>query len=526
MTEDLLRVVDRLVPKRDGEPYTTMRTAEVLVDNGDGTRDIELSGVTVPNVPMLAGSVAAVSDIVQVVTWKGALLILGKISDGTPPGSGFTGATGATGATGPAGATGAGVTGATGPQGATGATGATGPQGTQGFTGATGPQGNQGATGAGVTGATGATGPQGNQGATGAGVTGATGPQGPAGATGSTGPAGATGAGVTGATGPQGPAGATGATGATGAGATGATGPTGPAGATGPAGTSSMADGTASAPGLPFTNDLDTGIYRPFTNEFAVAAGGNLVAKFTPTYVDLNADGGWNRIQLTDTHPLITLYGTTGNQGEVITRGANGAEWAAPPTTPAGVFYPFAGTSLPAGYLWCDGAAVSRTTYAALFAAIGTAYGSGNGSTTFNVPDLGGRVPVGYDSGDSDFNANGKTGGAKTHTLTVSEMPSHNHGGTTGSGGAGTTGGSGTLTTNNTTPDYRWYPSTGAGNHGAIAGAGSATAAAIPNGSHNHSIPSHTHSIPNHTHTISSQGGGSAHNNMQPYVVARYIIKY
>jgi microcystin-dependent protein len=193
---------------------------------------------------------------------------------------------------------------------------------------------------------------------------------------------------------------------------------------------------------------------------------------------------------------------------------------------PVGAFYPFAGTVLPAGYLWCDGAAVSRTTYADLFAAIGTSYGSGNGSTTFNVPDLGGRVPVGYDSGDSDFNANGKTGGAKTHTLTVSEMPSHNHGGATGSGGSGTTGSSGTLTTNNTTPDYRWYPSTGGGNHGAIAGSGSATAAAIPNGSHNHTIPSHTHSIPNHTHSISSQGGGAAHNNMQPYVVARYIIRY
>lgn len=276
---NLLSILQKLVPQKDGEPYTTMRTAEVLADNGDGTQDIELSGVTVPNVPMLAGAVAAVSDIVQVVAWKGALLILGKISDGTPPG------------------------------------------------------------------------------------------------------------------------------------------------------------------------------------------------------------------------------------------------------IPAGVLYPFAGTVLPAGYLWCDGAAVSRTTYAALFAAIGTAYGVGNGSTTFNVPDLGGRVPVGYDSGDSDFNANGKTGGAKTHTLTVSEMPSHNHGGSTGSGGSGTTGGSGTLSTNNTTPDYRWYPSTGGGNHGAIAGSGSATTAPIPNGSHNHSIPNHTHSIPNHTHSISSQGGGSAHNNMQPYVVTRYIIK-
>lgn len=213
-------------------------------------------------------------------------------------------------------------------------------------------------------------------------------------------------------------------------------------------------------------------------------------------------------------------------EGALLVLGAVTA--GAPPGgfIPTGGFIPFGGTSLPpGGWLWCNGAAVSRTTYADLFAVIGTAYGAGNGSTTFNVPDLGGRVPVGYDSGDTDFNANGKTGGAKTHTLTVSQMPSHNHGGSTGSGGSGTTGGSGTLTTNSTSLDWRWYSSTGTGNRGATPGAGSANQESMPYSSHNHTIPSHSHSIPNHTHSISSQGGGAAHNNMQPYAVARYIIK-
>lgn len=59
---------------------------------------------------------------------------------------------------------------------------------------------------------------------------------------------------------------------------------------------------------------------------------------------------------------------------------------------PAGVISPYAGTSLPAGWLWCGGDEISRTQYAALFAAIGTTYGDGNGNTTFNLPDLRGRV--------------------------------------------------------------------------------------------------------------------------------------
>jgi microcystin-dependent protein len=64
---------------------------------------------------------------------------------------------------------------------------------------------------------------------------------------------------------------------------------------------------------------------------------------------------------------------------------------------PTGVVLPFAGTATPEGYLACDGTAVSRSTYAALFAAIGVAHGSGNGSTTFNIPDYRGRFLRGVD---------------------------------------------------------------------------------------------------------------------------------
>jgi microcystin-dependent protein len=83
----------------------------------------------------------------------------------------------------------------------------------------------------------------------------------------------------------------------------------------------------------------------------------------------------------------------------------------------AGDLKPTARDSAPAGWLLCDGAAISRTTYAALFTAIGTKYGVGDGSTTFNVPNLKGKVPIGLDSTDSDFDDRGKTGGEKISAL-------------------------------------------------------------------------------------------------------------
>jgi len=89
---------------------------------------------------------------------------------------------------------------------------------------------------------------------------------------------------------------------------------------------------------------------------------------------------------------------------------------------PPGTLFAFAATSPPTGYLLCDGSAVSRTTYADLFAAISTTYGVGNGTTTFNVPDLQGRTAVGVGT-HSDVNALNKNDG-----LTVgSRRPKHKH---------------------------------------------------------------------------------------------------
>jgi len=88
-------------------------------------------------------------------------------------------------------------------------------------------------------------------------------------------------------------------------------------------------------------------------------------------------------------------------------------------SNPVGSIILYPGASAPTGYLICDGAAISRTTYSDLYAVIGTVYGIGNGSTTFNLPNLKGRVPVGLNSAETEFDALGETGGAKTHTLSA-----------------------------------------------------------------------------------------------------------
>ncbi len=93
-----------------------------------------------------------------------------------------------------------------------------------------------------------------------------------------------------------------------------------------------------------------------------------------------------------------------------------------------GAILAFGGTAAPSGYLLCDGSVVSRTTYAALFSAIGTNYGVGDGSTTFGLPDLRGRAPIGTGQGSGLTNRTiGQNVGAETHQLTLAQMPSHSH---------------------------------------------------------------------------------------------------
>ena len=126
-------------------------------------------------------------------------------------------------------------------------------------------------------------------------------------------------------------------------------------------------------------------------------------------------------------------------------------------TLPVGMIMPGAMTGSVDGWLICRGQAVSRTEYSELFNAIGTTYGSGDGSTTFNIPNIAGKMIIGLDPDDTDFSTIGGIGGSKTHTQTVSEMPSHNHTGTSHGTNYGsnfismTNGGDSNMVTTNST---------------------------------------------------------------------------
>lgn len=179
----------------------------------------------------------------------------------------------------------------------------------------------------------------------------------------------------------------------------------------------------------------------------------------------------------------------------------NGGQWdfrqTLPGGLPAGAIIQWGGATAPVNWLLCDGSAVSRTTYASLFAAIGTTYGTGNGTTTFNLPDLRGRVPVGKNGGS--FGTLGATGGAETHTLTAAQLPSITgdvrlHGGESGS--------------------VLWQPN-GVFSTSDIRSNEYKTSGGVSNGA----------SSVGPLLRFNNGGQGQAHNNLQPYQVVNYIIK-
>lgn len=168
---------------------------------------------------------------------------------------------------------------------------------------------------------------------------------------------------------------------------------------------------------------------------------------------------------------------------------------------PAGIVSPYAGTSAPTGYLMCNGSAVSRTTYADLFAAIGTAHGTGDGSTTFNLPDYRGRFLRGLD-------------GAAARDPNSATRTAMNTGGNTGNNvGSVQTGATALPTTPFTTSSDGAHSSHWTGTIAAVqsgAGINALTAPAGPN------------SLGAHTHTTST-GGDSETRPINAYV--NYVVK-
>lgn len=172
------------------------------------------------------------------------------------------------------------------------------------------------------------------------------------------------------------------------------------------------------------------------------------------------------------------------------------AAGAIPDSTASGTVVPWGGTSAPTGWLDCDGSAVSRSTYADLFTAIGTTYGAGDGSSTFNIPDIRGRTVSGKDNmggtaanrltsaATIDGATLGTAGGAQTHTLSTAQLPSHRHG----------------LAVHDTS-----------GQNDYLAGSGN-----------NYGFQVTSNSTYASTTAV---GSGSAHANVQPTIILNYIIK-
>ena len=162
---------------------------------------------------------------------------------------------------------------------------------------------------------------------------------------------------------------------------------------------------------------------------------------------------------------------------------------------PTATIVPWSSASVPSGFLECDGSAVSRTTYATLFGIVGTTYGSGDGSTTFNVPDLADNVPVGKSNnkalastgGANTVTSTGNVGGSTANaTLSTPQLASHSH-----SSGAN--------------------PGGGYSNDGGPEGRNSNTGSSGSGGGH--------------SHNMSANFSGDATSVLQPYLTIMYIIK-
>lgn len=234
----------------------------------------------------------------------------------------------------------------------------------------------------------------------------------------------------------------------------------------------------AADPALQVT--IGAGTYRVWGTEGQYAGWTLTVGASVTTYIMMTSAGAiatstsaWNA-----SHVKLAIVVSGASTITSITDWRNkvvGGDFGGNPT---GAVLMWTTSSAPAWYLLCDWTAVSRTTYATLFGIVGTTYWVGDGSTTFNLPNFKWRVPVGLDTGQTEFDVMGETGGAKTHTLGLTEIPGHTH-----------------------SHNLPLFDRANPGGWSTYAG------------------------LTGWSGTTWSAGGGLSHNNLQPYLTLTFIIK-
>jgi microcystin-dependent protein len=264
--------------------------------------------------------------------------------------------------------------------------------------------------------------------------------------------------------------------------------------------------GTGTGTSFVLTNGASSYTHNSFKNivvDETVTVGGDATFK-TNVSVSGNLTVGGSAVitgkvglsnTLSVTNTAIFKAGVTILGGLVVSAGVcasayygSGSNLTGLPSMPTGAIIPWSVTVAPSGYLTCDGTAVSRTTYSALFAIVSSLYGSGDGSSTFNVPDLRGKFMAGYDAGTSvltsvttgmiEGNVIGNSGGTQAVTLAIAQMPAHTH------------------------------------SVSVVDGGGSAIGIDIVNDA-----------AAGTDRTTGSTGGGGAHSNIPPALIVNFVIK-
>ena len=191
----------------------------------------------------------------------------------------------------------------------------------------------------------------------------------------------------------------------------------------------------AGATAISFDGAADTGIFRVGSNTIGFATAGVERVEISDAGLDMS-NGLPIRFQDSSGAPFValkspssvssnvtfTLPGADGSNGQMLqTNGSGALSFTTVQGVPSGSVFCMAVATVPSGYLECNGAAVSRSTYSVLFAVIGTAYGTGNGSSTFNLPDLRGEFVRGFDNG------RGVDSGRSIASSQSSQFGQHNH---------------------------------------------------------------------------------------------------